>query len=89
MRSVHPMLSSYHEQISLGECGLLWELFRDRTSSLEGVIPTPRLQQWLADEQLPDGWWECRPKKTVGLLHARRIANEVARLSKQIEKEGI
>lgn len=85
----HPVLSGYHEQISLGECGLLWEVFRDRTGALKGVIPTYKLQRLLGEEMLPDEWWATtRPKKTIGLLRARRTADEVSRLSKQIAEEA-
>ncbi|KAF8809849.1 hypothetical protein BYT27DRAFT_7007632, partial [Phlegmacium glaucopus] len=84
VRAARPMLSVYHKQISLGECSLLWEILRERSDPrgepLIEVIPTCRLQQWLGDEQLPDGWWEIRPRKTVGLLQARKTANEIARL---------
>ena len=85
----HPMLSEYHDQISLGECSLLWEVLRDRTDTFDGVIPTFKLQQWLGEERLPDGWWYSRPRKTVGLLRARKTANEVAKLSKQIAVEAV
>lgn len=95
--SVHPMLNRYHEQISFGECGLLWEVFRERLEEPRGqpvtllgeVIPSCRLQQWLGDEKLPDGWWDhIRPKKPVGLLQVRKTANECARLSKQMVKDA-
>jgi hypothetical protein len=43
----------------------------------------------LGEERLPDGWWYSRrPKETVGLLRARKTANEVAKLSKQIAEEA-
>ena len=88
--SARPMLNEFHNQVALGECGLLWEVMKIHTDTLEGVIPTCRLRQWLVEEKLPDGWWDNRPKKTVGLLLARRTANEVARLSKEFaEQAGI
>jgi len=85
LSTAHPMLSKYHNQISLGECSLLWEVLRDRTGTLNEVIPTYKLQQWLGEERLPDGY--DRPKEVIGLLQARKTANEVAKLSKQIAKE--
>jgi hypothetical protein len=88
LSTAHPMLSEYHDQISLGECSLLWELLRDRAGTLDGVIPTFKLQQWLGEERLPDGWWYSRPKETVGLLRARKTANKIAKLSKQIAEEA-
>ena len=88
LSNVHPMLSAYHDQISLGECSLLWEVLRDREGTLDGVLTTSRLQQWLGEERLPDGWWNSRPKETVGLLRAMKTANEVAKLSKQIAEEA-
>ena len=84
----HPTLSDFHNQISEGECSLLWEVMRDRTGTLEGVIPTFKLQQWLGEERLPDGWWDSRPRETIGLLLARKTANEVDKLSKQIAQEA-
>ena len=84
----HPMLSEYHEQVSLGECSLLWEMLRDRAGTLDEVIPTSKLQQWLGEERLPDGWWHSKPRETVGLLQARNTANEIAKLSKQIAEEA-
>ena len=88
LSTAHPMLSEYHNQISLGECSLLWEVLRDRSGTLDGVIPTFKLQQWLGEERLPDGWWCSRPKKTIGLLQARRTTNEAAELSKQMADEA-
>jgi hypothetical protein len=87
LSTAHPMLSGYHNQISLGECSLLWELLRDRSGTLDGAIPTFKLRQWLGEERLPDGWSGSRPKETIGLLQARKTANEVAKLSKQIADE--
>ena len=88
LSTAHPMLSEYHDQISLGECSLLWEVLRDRSGTLDGVIPTFKLQQWLGEERLPDGWWCSRPKEAIGLLQARKTANEVVKLSKQIADEA-
>ena len=88
LSTAHPKLSDYHDQISLGECGLLWEVMRDRSGALDGLIPTFKLQQWLGEERLPDGWWYSRPNETIGLFQARQTANEVAKLSKQIADEA-
>ena len=87
--TAHPKLSEYHNQISLGECSLLWEVLRDRSGTFAGVIPTFKLQQWLGEERLPDGWWSSRPKETIGLLQARKTANKGAKLSKQIADEAV
>jgi len=85
--NAHPKLSEYHDQISLGECSLLWQVLRDRRAgTFDGVIPTSELRQWLGEERLPDGY--SRPKETIGLLQARQTANEVAKLSKQIAEEA-
>ena len=88
LSTAHPPLNEYHNQISLGECSLIWEILRDRTGTLEGIVPTFKLQQWLGEERLPDGWWESRPKETVGLLRVRKTANEIAKLSKKIAEES-
>ena len=88
LSTAHPKLSEYHNQISLGECGLLWEILRGHPDTLDGVILTSRLQQWLGEERLPDEWWYSRPKETIGLFQARKTANEVAKLSKQIAEEA-
>jgi hypothetical protein len=88
LSTTHPKLSEIHNQITLGECALLWEVLRDHEGSLNGVIPTSKLQQWLGNEQLPDGWWDgVRPEETVGLFQALKTANEVGKLSNQIAEE--
>ena len=82
LSTAHPRLTRYHKQVSLGQAGLLWEIAQ--------WVPqdsTYILQQWLGKEQLPDGWWDCKPR-TVGLWRARKTADQVARLSKQIEEEA-
>ncbi|KAF8809822.1 Cloroperoxidase [Phlegmacium glaucopus] len=83
VRAAYPKLNPIHEQISLGECGLMWEVFQDAEGR---VIRTDTLRQWFVGEQLPDGW-ESRPKRTVGLLQAMKAAGEMARLTKEIEAE--
>lgn len=79
-------LSSLHEQVALGECGLTWLVMRERTAEsmcyaceTECIIPWSRLEQWFGEERLPDDWWECvRPKDKVGLRETRRRAKYVA-----------
>ena len=88
LSTAHPTLSKYHEQVSQGECSLLWEILRDRADTSDEVISTYKLRQWLGEERLPDEWWYSRPTETVGLLRARKTANEVAKLSKQIAEEA-
>ncbi|KAF8809821.1 Cloroperoxidase [Phlegmacium glaucopus] len=83
VRAASPKLGATHEQVSLGECGLMWEVFQDAEGR---VIPTDTLRQWLVGEQLPEGW-ESRPKRTVGLLQAKKAADEMARLTKKISAE--
>ena len=67
-------LSSLHEQVALGECGLTWLIMRERISGrkcanyfhghqnnaceTEFVIPWSRLEQWFGEERLPDDWWD-------------------------------
>ena len=88
LSTAHPKLNGYHNHISLGECSLLWEVLGDHPGTLDGIVTTSKLQQWLGEEQLPDGWWNSvRPKETIGLLRVRKRVNEVAKLSKQIEVE--
>ena len=68
-----------------------WLAMGDRTmgTTKEGVIPLIFYSSgWVRKEQLPDGWWDCKPR-TVGLWRARKTAaDQVARLSKQIEEEA-
>ena len=80
----HPRLNGFHNQVSLGECSLLWEVFRNPARM---VIPTCSLEKLLGQEHLPDGWWDSRPKKAVGLLQARKTANEIDILCKKYEEE--
>ncbi|KAF8153922.1 hypothetical protein B0H34DRAFT_661502 [Crassisporium funariophilum] len=73
-------LSNLHRQIAFGECGLIWEMLKGRDS----VVPTARLQQWLGEERLPDGWWDkdgVRPKIPVGLFRARKTADMVGAMA--------
>ncbi|KAK0462860.1 Chloroperoxidase [Desarmillaria tabescens] len=67
----------WHEQVALGESGLSWLLFRDGSDGT-ATVPVERLRQFFGQERLPDGWWEhVRPQQPIGLLAARRVANEV------------
>ncbi|KAJ7585140.1 Chloroperoxidase, partial [Mycena floridula] len=68
-----------HIQIALGESSLAWLVMREHVQNGdEDVIPAKRVEQWFGEERLPDGWWEqVRPKKTIGLLDARKKAGEV------------
>ena len=81
-------LSSFHEQIALGECGLAWLVLRPhflnrKASEQEDVIPLCVLEQWFGEERLPEGWWDvggARPMTQVGLLEARRRAEDVGKI---------
>jgi len=73
-------LSGYHEQVALGEAGLLWSVMREgkQERGYDDVIPVERLRHWLCEERLPDNWWSSvRPSHTVGLIEARSNANAV------------
>jgi hypothetical protein len=44
----------------------------------DSIIPLDRIVAWFEVERLPDGWFEdVRPRETIGLLEARRIAGKV------------
>jgi hypothetical protein len=81
-------LSSFQEQIALGECGLAWLVLRPhflnrKASEQEDVIPLCVLEQWFGEERLPEGWWDVggsRPIRQVGLLEARRRAEDVGKI---------
>jgi hypothetical protein len=86
-RLAHPM-STFHEQIALGEYGLSWALMRTKQlpTAAEGddIIPADRIRQWICEERLPDDWWSVgRPEKTVGLFEARSHGNTVQKLMKE------
>jgi hypothetical protein len=73
-------LSGYHEQVALGEAGLLWSIMREgkQEKGYDDVIPVERLRHWLCEERLPDNWWSSvRPSHAVGLTEARSNANAV------------
>jgi len=86
-------LNTLHEQIALGESALTWLIFRRTGPSLSDkagacappdhigndlIVPLDRLVSWFGEEKLPDRWFEdVRPKNTIGLLRARRIAGEI------------
>ncbi|KAK0471396.1 Chloroperoxidase, partial [Armillaria novae-zelandiae] len=70
-------LNWWHEQIALGESALSWLLLRDGSDE-QATVPVERMREFFGEERLPEGWWErVRPQQAVGLLTARRIANEV------------
>lgn len=83
-------LSSFHEQIAQGECGLAWAVLRPhflnhKASEKEDVIPLCVLEQWFGEERLPDGWWGdggSRPIKQVGLFEARGRAGDVGKIAR-------
>jgi hypothetical protein len=62
-----------------------------------GFVPISRLEQWFGEERLPDNWWNSdgsgvRPKKTVGLVETRKLANfigQLAELSVSADAEGL
>ncbi|KAF8896643.1 Chloroperoxidase, partial [Infundibulicybe gibba] len=76
-------LCALHEQVAEGECGLMWGIMRCKLADgreNERRIPRERLEQWLGEERLPDGWWNgVRPDKEVGLVQARMWVKEVGR----------
>lgn len=88
----HP-LSTLHQQIAQGETALGWILLCQKPDDGELTefsgdkfrIPVESIQQWFGEERLPEGWWDGvrgqtrRPEKEIGLLDARRWANEVAK----------
>ncbi|KIK00085.1 hypothetical protein K443DRAFT_666604, partial [Laccaria amethystina LaAM-08-1] len=81
-------LSSFQEQIALGECGLAWLVLRPhslnrKASEQEDIIPLCVLKQWFGEERLPEGWWGVggsQPIKQVGLLEARKRAEDVRKV---------
>jgi len=73
-------LDYFHEQLALGECGLVWSVMHNS----EGVIPEAEIKALFRHERLPSGWWGVnggRPKKEVSLWEAKRRADEVGALA--------
>ncbi|KAF5361524.1 hypothetical protein D9758_006171 [Tetrapyrgos nigripes] len=57
----------------------------------DATILLDRLAAWFGQERLPDRWFEdVRPKKTIGLLEARRVAERIQKDMEivQWKKEG-
>ncbi|KJA22612.1 hypothetical protein HYPSUDRAFT_642555 [Hypholoma sublateritium FD-334 SS-4] len=55
----------------------------DTLETAECVVSASRLEQWLGEERLPDGWWEpagVRPAQTIGVLQTRSLANRIEKL---------
>ncbi|KAJ7715245.1 hypothetical protein B0H16DRAFT_508001 [Mycena metata] len=71
-------LSGLHKQVAQGECALGWLVMRNPKT---GVIDIETLTEWFGLERLPEGWWDLRPARPVGLLETRKIAGEVGRLT--------
>ncbi|KAJ7030091.1 hypothetical protein C8F04DRAFT_1187054 [Mycena alexandri] len=76
-------LNSFHEQIASGECALGWLVMRNPKT---GVIDLETLKEWFGLERLPEGWWDMRPARPVGLVEARKTAGEVQRLAKDCRR---
>ncbi|KAJ7255055.1 hypothetical protein B0H12DRAFT_1233142 [Mycena haematopus] len=80
-RDLPHRLSSFHEQVALGECSLGWLVMHNPTT---GVIDLDTLEQWFGEERLPHGWWELkRPAKAVGLIYTRKTADKVQHMAKE------
>lgn len=96
-----PPLSRLHAQIAAAECSLVWQVLRSCPSSALGVsnmkgarrapvspgcvVPASRLEQWLGEERLPEGWWEpagVRPVQTIGIVQTRSLANQIEKLGR-------
>ncbi|KAF9265085.1 Cloroperoxidase [Marasmius fiardii PR-910] len=70
-------LDSIHEQIALGESALCYLALRSHDGSSH-TVPVSRINQWFGEERLPDNWWQqVRPTTTIGLMEARRTADEI------------
>jgi len=86
-------LDATHKRIALGECAFTWLMLRGSVAVnttpavyTEHVIPPERLQQWLGEERLPDGWWDeggVRPSQVIGLRRVRQVASIVERFVKK------
>ncbi|KAJ7145679.1 hypothetical protein C8R44DRAFT_655594 [Mycena epipterygia] len=75
-------LSSFQEQVAIGECALGWLVMRDHKT---GVVDLDALKEWLGEERLPEGWWDSRrPHLPVGLWQARRNADQVKEFLKSL-----
>ena len=91
-----PPLSRLHTQIAAAECSLVWQVLHRVPALYDGdvkgsprptecVVPAARLEQWLGEERLPDGWWDSagvRPARSIGILHTRVLANQIERLGR-------
>ena len=90
VRSATEPLDDLHSRIALGECALAWEMLcapgNGPAISGAGFVPISRLEQWFGEERLPDNWWGddgggVRPKKAVGLVETRRLAEFIGQLA--------
>ncbi|KAH8830942.1 hypothetical protein DL96DRAFT_1813918 [Flagelloscypha sp. PMI_526] len=94
-------ISLLHQQISQGEMALGWILLCDKGPSnhedaceawnADSRIPSESIQQWFGEEKLPDGWWDGgrRPRKEIGLLDARKWAEEVRKDMEDIRAQRL
>lgn len=89
-------LSGLHQQIALGESGLMWAVLKSPlpSSSLkvearrhEG-IPMDRLREFLVEERIPGPWLVVGNKKTIGLVDARTVATDVGAMMKDLRASG-
>ncbi|KAJ3830496.1 Cloroperoxidase [Lentinula raphanica] len=78
-------LDTIHEQVALGESSLTWLIFAKHVSATGSPgIPLSYLEQWFGDERIPD-WW-TRPTETIGLIQARKLAQQVQEEMELIRK---
>jgi len=78
-------LNGLHMQISNGECALTWLVLKAPGGG--SAMSARKLKRWFQDERLPRGWWGAgetgaRPRKTIGLWRARKVANWVGEMKK-------
>ncbi len=69
-------LTALHEEIALGESGLLWELLKVDVGGGGKGIPIEALRVFLVEERLPEGIGRRR----VSLLGAREVGGEVGKI---------
>ncbi|KAJ7055633.1 Chloroperoxidase [Mycena amicta] len=78
VRALGHKLDGCHEQVAAGESALAWLVMHNAQT---GAIEADKVESWFGEEKLPRGWWNGRrPQQIIGLLQARRTADEFEHL---------
>lgn len=87
--SIPTPLDRIHAEIARGEAALTIQTFgshyvnaRGNIDDVEGSVSKAFLEQWFAQERLPDGWH--KPENAIGLVGTASRSREIAQMIQQL-----